>query len=416
MMDEERGLVTATGTTPQLMRALNQRTVYDALKTMGTASRAQISRGTGLSKPTVSLAVADLERAGLIRAAGRELQVGLGKAGMLFEPDPAAGFVLGLDVGRRWVRAGVADLSGRLLGRVDLPNASRGAADLLKLICDASLQAQLSAGIGADQIVTAYVGGPGVPERDTRRHRYAPNLPGWTKRGLLDELQAALGYPVDSDNDVACATMAEAALGAARGEQTFVYLWIGSGVGMGIWIDGRLFRGASGFAGEVGLLPLAPTTGMDNSQLRTIERRQGLVEREVSAEGIVRAARDAGLRVRNAKEVFTGAAAGDLAAAKIVRQEGRRLAHVVAAVVAVLDPGLLILGGAVGRNTDQLAPSLGEELSRLSPLRPRIVPAELGDDTVLLGAVTAALGNARDQVFADRMTAPRWRAAPASVS
>ncbi len=416
MMDEERGLPTATGTTPQLMRALNQRTVYDALKSMGTASRAQISRAAGLSKPTVSVAVADLERAGLIRAAGRALQVGLGKAGLLFEPDPAAGYVLGLDVGRRWVRAGVADLSGRLLGRTDLPNTGRGSAGLLNLICDASLRAQLSAGIGADQIVSAYVGGPGVPDRGSRRHRYAPNVPGWTKPGMLDELQAALGYPVDSDNDVACATTAEAALGAARGAQTFVYLWIGSGVGMGIWIDGRLFRGSSGFAGEVGLLPLAPTTGMDNSQLRTIERRQGLVEREVSAEGIVRAAREAGMRVHNAKDVFTAAAAGSGDAARIVEQEGRRLAHVVAAIVAVLDPGLLILGGAVGRNTDQLAPPLAEELSRLSPLRPRILAAELGDDAVLLGAVTAALGTARDQVFADRMTAPRLRQAAVAGS
>jgi predicted NBD/HSP70 family sugar kinase len=416
MMDDERGLLTATGTTPQLMRALNQRTVYDALKSMGTASRAQISRGTGLSKPTVSLAVADLERAGLIRAAGHELQVGLGKAGLLFEPDPAAGYVLGLDVGRHWVRAGIADLSGSLLGRTDLANSCSGAADLLKLICDASLRAQLSAGIGADQIVSAYVGGPGVPDRGNRRHRYAPNLPGWTKRGLLDELQTALGYPLDSDNDVACATTAEAALGAARGAQTFVYLWIGSGVGMGIWIDGRLYRGSGGFAGEVGLLPLAPTTGMDNSRLRTIESRQGLVEREVSAEGIVRAARQAGLRVRNAREVFTAAAVGSADATRIVEQEGRRLAHVIAAVVAVLDPGLLILGGAVGRNSDQLAPPLGAELSRLSPLRPRIVPAQLGDDAVLLGAVTAALGTARDQVFADRMTAPRLRTAASSGS
>jgi predicted NBD/HSP70 family sugar kinase len=416
MMDEERGLPTATGTTPQLMRALNQRTVYDALKSMGTASRAQISRVAGLSKPTVSVAVADLERAGLIRATGRELQVGLGKAGLLFEPDPAAGYVLGLDVGRRWVRAGVADLSGSLLGRTDLPNTGRSSAGLLNLICDASARAQLSAGIGADQIVSAYVGGPGVPDQGSRRHRYAPNLPGWTKPGMLDELQAALGYPVDSDNDVACATTAEAELGAARGAQTFVYLWIGSGVGMGIWIDGRLFRGSSGFAGEVGLLPLAPTTGMDNSQLRTIERRQGLVEREVSAQGIVRAAREAGMRVHDAKEVFTAAAAGSGDAARIVEQEGRRLAHVVAAIVAVLDPGLLILGGAVGRNSDQLAPPLAEELSRLSPLRPRILPAQLGDDAVLLGAVTAALSTARDQVFADRMTAPRLRQAAVSGS
>jgi predicted NBD/HSP70 family sugar kinase len=109
-------------------------------------------------------------------------------------------------------------------------------------------------------------------------------------------------------------------------------------------------------------------------------------------------------------------AAGSPDAAGIVELEGRRLAHVVAAVVAVLDPGLLILGGAVGRNSKQLAPPVAEELARLSPLRPRIVPAELGDDAVLLGAVTAALGTVRDQVFADRMTAPRVRQAALASS
>ena len=91
----------------------------------------------------------------------------------------------------------------------------------------------------------------------------------------------------------------------------------------------------------------------------------------------------------------------------MVELEGRRLAHVVAAVVAVLDPGALVLGGAVGRNTDQLTGPLLGELANLTPLRPRILSAQLGDEAVLLGAVTAALGTARERVFADRMASSR---------
>ncbi len=394
------------GTTPQLMRALNQRTVYDSLQRLGSASRAELARRTGLSKPTISLAVADLERAGMVRPAGQKPPAGLGRTSLLYEPDPTAGYVLGLDIGRRWIRSAIADLSGELLSRADLPQNAESTTELVELASQASARARTSAGISAQAIAGAFVGGPGVPDRPSRRFRYAPNLPGWSEPGMLDQLAEALGCPLDSDNDVACATVAEAAHGAAIGAANFVYLWIGSGVGLGIWIDGRLYRG-HGSAGEVGFMPLAATTGTDNSRLSAIERREGLVERAVGADGVLRAARALGLReVASAKDVFALARAGTQVALDVVELEGKRIAHVVAAVVAVLDPGLLVLGGAVGRNADQLTAPLSDELARLTPLRPRIVGAHLGDDAVLLGAVAAALDTARQRVFADRMGTP----------
>ncbi|HET7017776.1 MAG TPA: ROK family protein [Streptosporangiaceae bacterium] len=394
-----------SGTTPQLMRALNQRTVYDGLQRLGSASRAELARRTGLSKPTISLAVADLERAGMVRPAGQKAPAGAGRTSLLYEPDPTAGYVLGLDIGRRWIRSAIADLSGQLLGRADLPQNAATSTGLLELARQASTRAQASAGISADQIAAAFLGGPGVPDRPSRRHRYAPNVPGWSEPGVLDQLAEVLDCPLETDNDVACATIAEAAQGAAVGESNFVYLWIGSGIGLGIWIDGRLYRG-QGSAGEVGFIPLAAATGTDNSQLSPIELAEGLVERAISADGILRAAQAVGLREgHTAKDVFALAAAGNRLALEVVQLEGKRIAHVVAAVVAVLDPGLLVLGGAIGRSADQLTGPLGSELARLTPLRPRIVGAQLGDDAVLLGAVAAALDAARQRVFADRMGA-----------
>lgn len=385
------------------MRALNQRTVYDSLQGLGSASRAELARRTGLSKPTISLAVADLERAGMVRPTGQMSSGGLGRTSLLYEPDPTAGYVLGLDIGRRWIRSGIADLSGQLLGRADLPQTAQTTTELLDLAQRASADAQASAGIKASSIVAAFVGGPGVPDRPSGRFRYAPNLPGWSEPGMLDQLALALDVQLDSDNDVACATTAEAAHGAGQGADRFCYLWIGSGVGLGIWIDGRLYRG-NGSAGEVGFMPLATSTGTDNSRPSAIERQEGLAERAISADGVLRAARARGLRdIQTAKEVFALARAGDLLARDVVNILGERIAHLVAAVVAVLDPGLLVLGGAIGRNTDLLADPLNDELARLTPLRPRIVSAQLGDDAVLLGAVAAALETARQRVFADRM-------------
>jgi predicted NBD/HSP70 family sugar kinase len=385
------------------MRTLNQRTVYDSLQRLGSASRAELARRTGLSKPTISLAVAELERAGMVRPTGLKSSGGLGRTSLLYEPDPTAGYVLGLDIGRRWIRSGIADLSGQLLGRADLPQSAETTTELLDLTRRASTQARAAAGIPAEAIVAAFLGGPGVPDRPSRRFRYAPNLPGWTKPGVLDQLAQAIGCPLDSDNDVACATTAEAAHGAAIGADRFCYLWIGSGVGLGIWIDGRLYRG-HGSAGEVGFMPLATATGTDNSRLSAIERREGLAERAISADAVCRAARAHGLReVQSARDVFALARSGNLLAREVVNLEGKRIAHLVAAVVAVLDPGLLVLGGAVGRNTEQLAGPLSDELAKLTPLRLRIVSAQLGDDAVLLGAIAAAIETARQRVFADRM-------------
>lgn len=399
------------------MRALNQRTVYDCLQRLGSASRAELARRTGLSKPTISLAVADLERAGMVRPAGQKPAEGLGRSSLLYEPDPTAGYVLGLDIGRRWIRSAIADLSGRLLGRADLPQDAESTTDLLDLVSQARARAQESAGIPAQAIAAAFLGGPGVPDRASRQFRYAPQMRGWSQPGVLDQVARALDCPLDSDNDVACATIAEAAHGAAIGASNFVYLWIGSGVGLGIWIDGRLYRG-QGSAGEVGFMPLAATTGTDNSQLSEIEQREGLVERAISGDGVLKAARAFGQReAQSAKDVFALAREGDQAALEAVNLEGKRIAHVVAAIVAVLDPGLLVLGGAIGRNADLLTGPLGDELARLTPPdwqtpRPEIVGAHLGDDAVLLGAVAAALDSARQQVFDDRMG--RLSAAPSA--
>ena len=234
--------------------------------------------------------------------------------------------------------------------------------------------------IETEAISAAFLGGPGVLDRPSCRFRYAPRMPGWSKPGTLDQLAEAVGCSLagcslDWDNDVACATIAEAAHGAAIGVANFVYLWVGSGVGLGIWIDGDLYRGG-GSAGEVGFMPLAATTGTDNSRLSPIERREGLVERAVSADGVLRTARALGLRqAQSAKDVFALAREGNQVALDVIDLQGKRIAHAVAAIVAILDPGLLVLGGAVGRNTDLLTRPLSDELARLTPLRPQIVGA-----------------------------------------
>jgi predicted NBD/HSP70 family sugar kinase len=180
-----------------------------------------------------------------------------------------------------------------------------------------------------------------------------------------------------------------------------VLLTVGTGIGMGIVVDGTLFRGAHGAAGEVGYLPYGwPTDGIpDNGYAKP---RQGMLEAAAAARSIVEIAAANGCGARTAREVFRLAREGDGCALHAVHEEAGRLAFVVAAAAAVIDPELVVLGGGVGTNTDLLQEPMERMLGKTTPLVPRIVTGQLGEDAVLAGAIATALRTAQDVVF-DRM-------------
>ncbi|MEU7528986.1 ROK family protein [Saccharothrix sp. NPDC042600] len=368
------------------MRVLNQRAVLDRLRRGGPATRPQIAKDTGLSKPTVGQALLDLEQHRLVRPIGRTT-AGPGRSAMVYEVNPAAGHVLGVDIGRQRIRVAVADLAGSVIARVDERNRCRTAGALVRTVRDLAVRTVSDAGLSLAEMVVKVVGTPGVPRDRTLLH--APNLPGWERPGLLDELEALLGPDLVVENDANLAAVGEHAYGAARGVNVFVCVTVGTGIGMGIVVDGRLFRGANGAAGEVGYLPYPSD----------VDGARGRLESAVAAESVVALARSRGLgSVKSARDVFALARGGDERAVDVVRDEAERLAFVVASVAAVIDPELVVLGGGIGSNTD-LGPPLAEALARLTPLAPRIVAGELGDGAVLSGAVAMGLAAARDLVF-----------------
>ncbi|MGI5505023.1 ROK family transcriptional regulator [Lentzea sp. CA-135723] len=375
--------------TPAGMRVLNQRAVLDLLRRLGAATRPQIAKDTGLSKPTVGQALVDLERHGLVRPIGRTT-AGPGRSAMVYEPNPAAGYVLGVDIGRERIRAALADLGGAVVARVDERNRSRSAAALVRTVTDLAARTAADAGIALTDAVVKVIGSPGVIDRRTRVVRHAPQLPGWESDGVLDGLEAALGPVVLVENDANLAALGEHVYGAARDARVFVCATVGTGVGMGIVVDGVLFRGAHGAAGEVGFLPFGPS-GSDV--------RRGQFEDATSAGSVVAAARERGLTARTAREVFSQARSGDARALEVVRLEAERIAFLVAAVTAVIDPELVVLGGGVGSNVDLLLEPMEAALRTMTPLAPRIVAGSLGDGAVLSGAIAMGLEAARELVF-----------------
>ncbi|MEU4739214.1 ROK family protein [Actinosynnema sp. NPDC023658] len=373
------------------MRVLNQRAVLDLLRAGGPATRPQIARDTGLSKPTVGQALVDLEQHGLVRPSGRTSS-GPGRSAVVYEPNPAAGHVLGVDIGRQRIRVAVADLAGSVIARVDERNRCRSATALVRTVRELAERTAADAGLSPSDLVVKVVGTPGVPDPRHRTLHHAPNLPGWERPGLLDDLEAELGAGLVVENDANLAAVGEQAHGAARGADVFVCLTVGTGIGMGIVVDGRLFRGAHGAAGEVGYLPYAGQSEEDG-------RQRGQVEAAAAAGSVVALARQRGLAVRSAREVFAAARSGDERALAAVGDEAERLAFVVASVVAVIDPELVVLGGGVGSNTDLLQEPVEAALRRMTPLAPRIVAGELGDGAVIGGAIEIGLRTARELVF-----------------
>jgi predicted NBD/HSP70 family sugar kinase len=371
------------------MRVLNQRAVLDRLRRLGAATRPQIAKDTGLSKPTVGQALVDLERHDLVRPIGRTT-AGPGRSAVVYEPNPAAGYVLGIDIGRERIRAAVADLGGAVVARVDERNRSRSASSLVRTVTELAARTAADAGIAPADVVVKVIGSPGVIDQRSRVVRHAPNLPGWESAGVLDELESSLGPVVLVENDANLAALGEHVYGAARDARVFVCVTVGTGVGMGICVDGVLFRGAHGAAGEVGFLPFGKSAS---------DVQRGQFEEAAAAESVVALARERGLSARSAREVFAAARSGDAQAVEVVRVEAERLAFLVASVAAVIDPELVVLGGGVGSNVDLLLEPVEAALRTMTPLAPRIVAGSLDDGAVLSGAIAMGLEAARELVF-----------------
>ena len=385
---------TAIAGTPSLLRAINERTVLESVRRVGPVSRAQIARETALSKPTVSQALTALVGSGLVREAGRT-SGGKGPTAVLYELNPQAGWVVGIDIGRDWVRAAIADVTGRFVARRDERARVKSANMLITQIGAIAHGLAADAGIKWRQVTFATVGSPGVFEPDRGQVALAYALPGWGRQGLVELVQRELGTKIAFENDVNLAALGERWHGLGKDVADFVYLHLGTGVGMGLVLDGALYRGAAGAAGEVGYLPLAETNVLDRASIR-----RGPLDAAASASGVVADARRLGMTPPlTAKKVFDQARTGDRKAARVVSLEARRIALTIAAVAAVVDPELVILGGGVGSNGDLLLEPVRHELRGVSPFRPRVEVSALREEATLYGSVSMALEAARDQLF-----------------
>jgi predicted NBD/HSP70 family sugar kinase len=369
---------------PQLIRALNEQLLLGYIRDHGPCSRADLARLSGLSKPTVSLALATVEQAGLVQEAGQRIGRP-GRSALLYEIRPEAGFVLGLDVGAQYVRGALADLAGEVRVRSSARSHASGGRSRVSELVGLADDLCTQAGLTRADITQTVIGSPGV--YDPRRNAMAltGGLPGWDRPAVLSQLREAFGQSLVVENDVDAAALAERAHGHGQEVDSFAFVSVGTGIGMGLVLGGQLFRGAHGVAGEIAYMPMTGGHGADPADAR----KRGVFEAAASAAAVVRAARRAGMRGQvSARRVFTAAARGDERAAEVVAEEAALVAQVLCAVVTVVDPELIVLGGGVGQ-APGFAAAVTRELRQIAPVMPDVRVSALGTDAVVDGCLAA---------------------------
>jgi predicted NBD/HSP70 family sugar kinase len=373
---------------PQLIRAMNEQLLLGHIRIAGEISRAELARLSGLSKPTVSLALANLERAGVVRTSG--VRTGTpGPNAVLYQVRPEAGFVLALDVGREYARGAICDFAGSVRVRDTVATkvkTRRGRVDhLIRLANRLCTKLDLQV---AD-ITQTVLGSPGVYDPGRDALSLAGALEGWDHPNLLCDLRSAFGESLMIENDVDAAALAEQTHGHGRDVDAFAFVSIGTGVGMGLVLDGKLRRGAHGAAGEIAYLPLE-TAVADAEDVR----RRGGLEAAASAAGIVHAARRAGLQgMASAREVFAAAGQGDRRAQQVVADEAVLVARALCSIIAVVDPELIVIGGGIGK-ADGFVDAVGAELAARSPLHTELRVSALGVESVVDGCLASGLDRA----------------------
>jgi len=368
------------------LRELNRTRIVDALRRTGTASRSELARATGLSRTTVGTVLADLLDRGLaVEEPAPPGQAGPGRPAVRVRLDSPAGGALGIDFGHRHLRVAAADLSSRVLAeRLVEVDVDHRAGDALDAAADLAGEVLREAGLEPEQVVGAGMGLPGPIDVRTGTVGSSVILPGWAGLRAGAELARRLDVPVEVDNDANLGARAEVAYGAGRGYSDVVYIKAASGIGAGIVLGGRLHRGVTGVAGEVGHVQVRSEGDVcrcgNRGCLETIASMEALLALLRPAHG------DLGVKglLRLVEE-------NDFGARRVVNDAGRAIGRVLADVANTLNPEAIVVGGDLSSAGAPLLDGIRESVDRFAQpgvaASVRVVPGELGDRAELLGAL-----------------------------
>lgn len=384
-------------------RNLNKHYTLDLIRyAKGGISRADIARRMDLSRAAVTGIINDLIDRGLVREASNGPS-SAGRRPVMLEIDPRRGYVIGVDLGATHLEVVLADFSGRILAdRRSAIQIQDGPQHCLGLIMDEVLALLDETSLTIRDIRAAGVGVPGPIISEAGMVRMPPLMPGWDKFPIRSHLESHWGFPVSLNNDAELGALGEWAFGAGRGERNLAYIKVGTGVGAGLILDGHIYRGASGCAGEIGHITIK------EQGLRCACGNRGCLEvvaggraialqamRAVNANRRTILAEIKPVEQITAQDVAEAARRGDLISQQIIAEAGAYLGIAVASLVNLINPGMIVIGGGLSQMGDLLLEPIRRAVESRSMSAAaesvRIVTAVLGNRSVSIGAVTQAL-------------------------
>jgi predicted NBD/HSP70 family sugar kinase len=370
------------------MREVNRSIIFDLIRQGGKISRTDLARRSALTKPTVSAIVEELLDAGVVREVGfTKSEPTGGRRARLLEFDASSAAYVGLRFGVRTFSVALADALGRVVGHADAPAVlgdPRRALQAARRLLDQLLAEQ---SIPLSRLRGACIAVGGLIDATTGTCVLSTNL-GWKDAPLSELSREHLGLPAVVFNVTDAAAIAESRLGAARGAQSFAWIYCGTGIGAGLYAGGQLFRGHSGFAGEIGFCRMAA----DGPVLEDIASGRALLERALDAPALSKALRARGAEA-SVGDLLALAEQGVPAAVSLVSEGGAALGLTVAHLVNIVNPELVVLGGGVVERSplffDATCRAVASQV--LGPELVPVVPTKLSGRAVTQGAVLLAM-------------------------
>ncbi len=380
----------------RVLRRLNERSLFAVLLAEGRLTRVALHQRTGLSLPTITRALGNLQAAGLVADVGT-VSKGRGPAAAVYEVRPRDGGVAAaIALTGDLVSVSLMSTAGESLAHEQLvPDRAAPGEVLVRQVRQLLRTALRTARTDRIHVAHTVVAVPAVVDADGRLGTAIPSSLPELDQHSVDTIRGLVGRSSSVDNDVNLAALGEHDAGAARGIDDVVYISLGSGIGTGVILGGSLHRGSHGAAGEVAHMPVGPIDPHSSAA-----RRHGAFQLAASEDAVRRMARAAGMSRRSSLDaVIAGARRGEPAGRGVFATLAKHVALMVAAVVSVLDPELVVVGGSVGEAGDLLLRPLRRELAHIFPSPPPVVSSELGVDAVRRGAEISAVNGVQAQLF-----------------
>ncbi len=384
------------------VRDNKKKRVLQCIKNNSSISRSEIAARIHLSKPTVSALVDELIQESWVRelGSGKSTAQG-GRRPIKLQFNEKAGYVVGTDIGGTKVKTVLADLGGNIVASSNFRTSQYLKTGVLRQISKEVEEMIEESGINPSQIWGMGAGVPGITDTENGVVIEAPSLD-WVRYPFLAEARKYFPYPVYVDNDVNVAALGEQWLGNAKNKGNILFIAVGTGIGSGIIINNRLYRGSSSAAGEIGYM----VTDKEHikSDFQPVFHRYGYLESVAGGKAI-------GERLTSKirqypehplyKEVAAGelpsemafkfARAGDRLALEVVEESIEHLAYGVINAASLLNPEVIIFGGGVMKSADFILPRLKETVSQYLPSSVELNISGLGDNAGVLGSVSMFL-------------------------